>query len=82
MKEINLEEIFKKACEQDGINKPNVLKAMKEAIKQALELAAEKVTIQEITDSGNLYESDRFYTDEASYIINKDSITNVLNYVK
>lgn len=78
-KEINLEEILSNIsieCEEETHPNEIVFKAMKEAIKQALELAAENATIE---DEGNINGQGEY---DEYYIIDKESITDTIKQVK
>mgnify|MGYP007069503528 CR=1 FL=1 len=92
-KRINLEDILsKELCQYSTIDKFDqrmVLKAMKEAIKQALELAAENVNMIGITQHNNGapdQTSDFVYVYDSNgpdygYSVNKQSILDVINLV-
>lgn len=81
MKEINLEEILKKSMGKnpnkyvfipgDSASVEKCLVAMKEACKQVLELANERVQKRRFKDGNVEY-----------YIQNKESILNTINQVK
>ena len=82
-KQINLEEILNNQFEPDydfklhygNTTTINILEAMKEAIKQALELAAENATAKiEIEWSGNTGSE---YCDEYA-VVNKQSILDTI----
>ena len=83
-KQINLEEILNNQFEPDydfklhygNTTTINILEAMKEAIKQALELAAENAKVKE-----NFTVDDKaFVLNE--YVINKQSILNTINEIE
>lgn len=76
MKEIYLEQILYAFCNGENSiaksNIPFVLKAMKESVKQALELAAENAYCNHEFDGAHGCE----------YEVNKQSILNTINQVK
>lgn len=74
MQTINLEEILKKHFSNNLEKHPDYLyAAMREAVEQALELAAENAKLKVYTE----------YTfNEPKYYVDKDSITNTINLVK
>ena len=95
MKEVNLEEILSEYADvADGYigydtEIKDVLRAMKEACKQVLELASENAKIQEVVDDDldNMEISDYLvsYDDFNSCYtqsVNKQSIINTINQVK
>ena len=82
-KKINLEEILKKELNILSISveqiEKSALKAMKEACKQVLELAAENAKAEIHTEwEGNT--GSEYYTDYA--VVNKQSIIDTINQVE
>lgn len=81
---INLEEILHSFCKDENkVNKDNIpyiLEAMKEAVRQGLELAAENATM---TCRYTVEEKDNNHIDySGKYLVNKESIINVINLVE
>ena len=76
MKELYLEQILYAFCNGENAitksNVPIVLKAMKEAVKQSLELAAENAKCEEII----------ILDSHKGYVVNKQSILNTINQVE
>ena len=87
MQKINLEEILNKELNILSISveqiEKSALKAMKEACKQVLELAAENAEVEEFYRGESYRIDDRFYDNDDSYIVaNKQSILDTIKQVE
>lgn len=91
MKTINLEEILKNQCkityERDGVTRyftaferSIIIKAMKEACKQTLELAAENASVEVESKMVNIPNGAKYNTQRM--IVNKKSILDIINQIE